>query len=167
MYKLRELCRKDLETINLWRNNEEIINDLGAPFRFINQEVDDKWFDGYMQTRQNNIRCAIVTDNSDLIIGLVSLTEIDYIHRNAKLHIMIGPTGQNKGAGTFGVKAMIEHAFKNYGLHRVELDVLSNNARAQHVYEKCGFIKEGTRKQSVYKNGSYIDMNIYAVVNID
>ena len=40
MYKLRELERKDLKKINSWRNDEEIISLLGAPYRFINQEVD-------------------------------------------------------------------------------------------------------------------------------
>ena len=45
MYKLRELERKDLKKINSWRNDEEIIALLGAPYRFINQEVDEKWYE--------------------------------------------------------------------------------------------------------------------------
>lgn len=165
MYKLRELQRKDIPAINLWRNSEELISSLGAPFRFINQEVDEKWFDGYMQSRSNAVRCAIVTEECDDIIGLVSLMDINYINRSAILHIMIGESGQGKGAGTFAVKAMCEYAFKNYGLHRIELDVLADNKRAQHVYEKCGFVQEGIKKQAVYKNGEYKDMLFYALLN--
>lgn len=44
MYKLRELERKDLTIINSWRNDYELIEQLGAPFRYINLEVDQKWF---------------------------------------------------------------------------------------------------------------------------
>ena len=165
MYKLRELERKDLKAINLWRNDEKIIVMLGAPYRFINQEVDEKWFDNYMQSRNNSIRCAIVSDESDEIIGLVSLMEINYINRSATLHIMIGQKGQGKGAGTFAVKTMCEHAFNNYGLHRIELDVLSDNKIAQHVYEKCGFVQEGIKRQAVFKNGKYIDMFLYSLLN--
>ena len=40
MYRLRELERKDISTINKWRNNEDIISNLGAPFRYINQDID-------------------------------------------------------------------------------------------------------------------------------
>ena len=40
MYKLRELERKDLIIINSWRNDYELIEQLGAPFRYINLEVD-------------------------------------------------------------------------------------------------------------------------------
>ena len=60
---------------------------------------------------------------------------------------------------------MIDHAFLNYGLHRIELDVLADNKRAQHVYEKCGFIKEGIKKQAAFKNGEYRDMYIYSLIN--
>ncbi len=165
MYKLREIERKDIKTINLWRNDENIIASLGAPYRFINQEVDERWFDNYMQNRTNSIRCAIVDDKNNEIIGLISLMEIDYINRSAKLHIMIGTEGQGKGAGTFAIKKIIEHAFNNYGLHRIELDVLSDNKRAMHVYEKCGFIREGVRRQAVYKDSEYKDMFIYSIIN--
>ena len=44
-YFLRELCRDDIEEINAWRNNREIVSNLGAPFRFINKNIDDAWFD--------------------------------------------------------------------------------------------------------------------------
>lgn len=165
MYKLRELERKDLKSINSWHNDEEIIAILGAPYRFINQEVDEKWFESYMQSRSNAVRYAIVEDDCDDIIGLVSLMDINFINRSATLHIMIGNEGQGKGAGTFAVKAMCEHAFKNYGLHRIELDVLAENKRAQHVYEKCGFIQEGVKRQAVFKCGKYIDIKNYSLLN--
>ena len=55
--------------------------------------------------------------------------------------------------------------FKNYGLHRIELEVLFENKRAQYVYEKCGFVKEGVKHQSVFKNGKFCDMLIYSLLN--
>lgn len=165
MYKLRELERKDIAAINLWRNDKEIIETLGAPFRFINKEVDEKWFESYMQSRTNTIRCAIVNEEDDNIMGLVTLADINYINRSATLHLMIGKNFQNKGVGTFAVNAITKHAFLNYGLHRIELSVLESNERAKHVYEKCGFQKEGTKKESIFKNGAYVDLLIYGLIN--
>ncbi|MBR4624946.1 MAG: GNAT family N-acetyltransferase [Alphaproteobacteria bacterium] len=165
MYKLRELERKDIAVINQWRNDEEIIETLGAPFRFINKEVDEKWFESYMQSRTNTIRCAIVTEDCDNILGLVTLADINYINRSATLHLIVGESAQNKGVGTFAVQEICHHAFFNYGLHRIELNVLASNQRAIHVYEKCGFIREGLKKEAVFKNGLYVDMAIYALIN--
>lgn len=76
MYKLRELERKDIKEINKWRNDPELISFLGAPFRYINEEIDMLWFDNYMKNRHIFVRLAIVGDD-DKILGLASLTNID------------------------------------------------------------------------------------------
>jgi UDP-4-amino-4,6-dideoxy-N-acetyl-beta-L-altrosamine N-acetyltransferase len=168
MYKLRELEKKDLETINKWRNDPELISMLGAPFRFINLEVDEKWFAGYMNNRGNTVRCAIVEETNDDILGLVSLVSIDHLNQSAEFHIMIGnKENQGKGMGTFAVNAMLQHAFYNMNLQRVELTVLEDNTRARHLYEKCGFVQEGVKRKAKYKNGKFINMLLYSVLKED
>ena len=63
MFALRELSRNDLKAINLWRSDRDLISFLGAPFRFIDLEVDERWFDSYLSGRGNTIRCAIYDDS--------------------------------------------------------------------------------------------------------
>lgn len=165
MYRLRELERKDLSIINRWRNDPELISMLGSPFRYINFSVDEKWFDGYMSNRNTQVRCAIVKDDSDDILGLVSLISIDYLNQSSVFHIMIGnKDNQRKGIGTFAVDAMLQHAFYNMNLQRVELLVLDDNVPACRLYEKSGFIKEGTKRNAKYKNGRFVDMHIYSIL---
>lgn len=163
MYRLREIERKDLERINEWRNEPELIAFLGAPYRYINIEVDEKWYQGYLESRNNTVRCAVI-DETDEILGLVSLTSVDYLCQSAVFNIIIGSNAQNKGAGSFGVKEMLKHAFYNMNLNRVELAVLETNHRAIHLYEKNGFIKEGTKRQARYKNGQHCDIHIYSIL---
>jgi RimJ/RimL family protein N-acetyltransferase len=43
-------------------------------------------------------------------------------------------------------------------LHRIELWVFEENARARHVYEKVGFIEEGRLRDGMYKAGHYQDL---------
>lgn len=132
MFRLRELERKDLQEINKWRNNPELIELLGAPFRYINLDVDVKWFESYMNNRGNAVRCAITELNKDDILGLVSLVSINYMNQSAEFHIMIGDkANQGRGIGTFAVKEMLNHAFNNMNLQRVELTVLEDNERAK------------------------------------
>lgn len=166
MYLLRELCKEDIKTINQWRNDKELIACLGAPFRYINRDVDEKWYENYMLTRRNTIRCAIVEKNNrEKILGLISLVSIDYMNQSAELHIMIGDKNNHgKGIGTYAVKEMIHHAFNNMNLHRLELTVLEDNEKAKHLYEKCGFILEGRKRKSKYKNGKFKDMLMYSIL---
>jgi RimJ/RimL family protein N-acetyltransferase len=84
---------------------------------------------------------------------------IDYVNRSGQLHIMIGTTeNRGKGAGTFAVREMVRHGFNNLNLRRIELGVLASHAHALAVYEKVGFVREGVKRQAVYKNGTYVDL---------
>lgn len=164
MLKLRELDESDLERINKWRNDPELIISLGAPFRYINNEIDKEWYESYMNNRNTNVRCSIV-DETDMILGLVSLVSIDYISRSAVFNIMIGDKkNQGKGIGTFAVKEILNHAFNNLNLQRVELGVLEDNKMAIHLYEKCGFKFEGRKRRARYKNGKFVDLLMYAIL---
>lgn len=168
MYQLRELQRDDLKIINQWRNDRELIRFLGAPFCYINQDVDEKWYESYLVNRGNTIRCAIIEQGKNQILGLISLTSVDYINQSAELHIMIGgKENRGKGIGTFAVTEMLKHAFYNVNLRRIELGVLETNERARHLFEKCGFVYEGRKKKAIYKNGEFIDLLLYAIVRED
>lgn len=156
MIYLREICREDVSIINLWRNDIEIIQYLTAPFRYINVETDLEWYDNYMKCRGNNVRCAICKKDSNKVIGNVGLINIDYIHRKCEFYIIIGEeNNQSQGIGFLATSKMIEHAFMNLNLHRVELSVLEDNIKAIGLYEKVGFRKEGVLRNAIFKNGIY------------
>ena len=164
MYRLRELERKDLFEINKWRNDKALISNLGAPYRYINLEVDEKWYETYMLNRNNAVRCSIVDEN-DYILGLVSLVSIDYLNQSAEFHLMIGKKeNRGKGIGTFATLEILKHGFYNLNLRRVELTALKDNDMAQKLYEKIGFIKEGVKRSAKYKNGEFVDMIIYSIL---
>lgn len=166
MYRLRELCQDDLVEINKWRNDSELISHLGAPFRFINLDVDHNWYNNYIQSRGSTIRCAIVDEtNKGSMLGLVSLTGIDFLNQTAEFHIMIGEaSSRGKGVGTFATIEMLQHAFNDMNLNRIELSVLECNTSALGLYEKVGFKREGTKRKSIFKKGKFVDIVIMSVL---
>ena len=81
---------------------------------------------------------------------------------------MIGDNeNREKGIGTFAVNEMIKHAFYNLNLRRIELGVLENNLPAIRLSEKTGFVREGVKRESNYKNGQYVSMIIMAILRED
>jgi RimJ/RimL family protein N-acetyltransferase len=162
---LRELKREDLVIVNGWRAQRSVIDGVSAPFRHIGLDVDVEWFEQYLTRRQVDVRCAICVEG-DEPIGLVSLTNIDTVHRHADFHILIGPDSvKGKGVGTAATRAMLQHGFGDLNLHRVSLTVLAGNARAIRVYEKVGFKREGLLRDAVYKNGGYQDLIAMALLS--
>lgn len=56
-----------------------------------------------------------------------------------ELGIAITAAKQDMGFGTEAIPAMVRYGMERLGLRRVFLKVYPENARALHVYEKCGF----------------------------
>lgn len=163
MIKLRELEFEDLKIVNTWRNNKELIDSLGANFRYVNFETEKLWFDSYMKNRNSNVRLAIL--DSDVFVGMINLTNINMLNQSAEYSIQIGNSEkQSKGVGTKSTKLILEHAFNNLNLNKVYLTVLVKNERAIKLYDKCGFRIEGTLREEVYKNGKFQDMYIMSIL---
>ena len=57
----------------------------------------------------------------------------------AELGIALTAAKQDRGYGTEAVFAMVDYGFRELGLKRVYLRTNRDNARAIHVYGKCGF----------------------------
>lgn len=55
-------------------------------------------------------------------------------------------------------------AARAMGLHRVDLDVHADNARAARLYEKVGFQREGVARDAVLIDGHYIDLIKMAII---
>lgn len=158
-YTLREIEKKDMPIINGWRNKKDLIDFLGTPFRYINEDVDNNWYASYLSSRNSCVRLVIEESISDVIVGAVYLTSINWLNRSAEFSIWIGLTEhQSKGVGKFATLKILEHAFKDLGLHRIYLTVLEGNIRARKLYKSVGFSEEGVLRQAVFKNGCYENM---------
>jgi putative acetyltransferase len=64
---------------------------------------------------------------------------------------------QGRGVGSALMVAMTDLADNWLGLHRLELHVYTDNAAAIHLYEKFGFIIEGTARHFALRHGVYVD----------
>ena len=165
MITLREISRDDLPTINKWRRDPVVSDGVGAPRRFIGLDVDLKWYEDYLSRRGSEVRCAVCLAGSDQLVGMVSLTRIDYVHRHAEYNAVIGERGdQNRGVGTAATRAMVRHGFFDLNLHRIYVSILRHNIGSIRMCEKAGFREEGTIREGAYKNGRYHDLVLMGVL---
>lgn len=64
---------------------------------------------------------------------------------------------QNRGVGSGLMATMIDLADNWLGLRRLEMQVWTDNAAAIHLYEKFGFVIEGTGRQYARRAGELVD----------
>jgi [ribosomal protein S5]-alanine N-acetyltransferase len=89
-------------------------------------------------------------------IGTIRLHGIAWEDRKA--HLAIGIFDRrfwSCGFGTEAVRLLLNYAFEQLRLHRIDLRVLNYNTRAIRCYEKCGFTREGLERESALVNGRW------------
>ncbi|MFN8515771.1 MAG: GNAT family N-acetyltransferase [Thermomicrobiales bacterium] len=64
---------------------------------------------------------------------------------------------QGRGIGSAMMAAALELADNWLNLHRIELEVYTDNPAAIRLYEKFGFVIEGTMRHFAFRNGEYVD----------
>lgn len=100
---------------------------------------------------------GIETESGELI-GYTNLKRASEEHHSADFGIAIEREHWDGGYGTDAVRTMLRFGFTQMNLHRVALGVMDDNARAQRVYEKCGFVVEGRERESKFRNGAWHDL---------
>lgn len=97
------------------------------------------------------------------IIGACDLYSIEKNHK-AKIRFWIGTDFQGKGIASRAAKLILEYAFKELKLVRIEARALTENIGSWKTLEKIGFEREGTVRKANKKGDEYIDDYIYSVV---
>lgn len=165
MYTIRKLQNKDISKISSWKNNKELLLNIGTPEKFINQQINEEWFENFFLTSLNVFYFVIVSENDEEIIGLIILSNINYMNKSSVLQTIIEKNIYNKDNIILILKSFCEYIFNKFGVHRIETSILSNNKKLKKLYVECGFIKEGTKKDSIYENGVYANIDSYALLN--
>jgi len=69
---------------------------------------------------------------------------------------------QGKGVGTALMQATVDLADRWLNLTRLELEVYTDNEPAIRLYNKFGFVMEGTLTHFAFRDGEYVDAHVMA-----
>jgi ribosomal-protein-alanine N-acetyltransferase len=100
---------------------------------------------------------------------LIGFTMLSEVLRGDLLSCFVGyyldEEHNGKGFMTEAVRLVVDYAFKELKLHRIEAGVMPRNLGSIKVLEKAGFHKEGIAKKNVRINGKWEDHQVLAIIN--
>jgi len=102
--------------------------------------------------------CILVAEEDGQLVGYCVLSGSDLVRTRHSTRLVLGvlQAHADQGIGTALLK-MIDEFAATAGIHRTELTVRKDNARAIHLYHKMGFEIEGTKRDSLFVDGVYVD----------
>lgn len=103
----------------------------------------------------------------DILAGVVTFDYIDWSNRAALMGFWLGKSFQGRGIMTRTCSALIDLAFHELGLNRVEISCALENRRCRLVPERLGFRQEGTSRQREWLHDRFVDTVSYAMLASD
>jgi ribosomal-protein-serine acetyltransferase len=112
--------------------------------------------------RSDGFQAAIAPEGR--IVGVAGFHSIDWTNRNTSIGYWLAEHAQGKGTMTTIVRALVDHAFTEWTLHRVEIHCAPANHRSRAIPERLGFREEGILRDTELINKQYLDSVVYGVL---
>lgn len=157
---LRAAERSDIPTFVAWMNDWRTSRTLAlvAPISIPSEE---RWFDRMLEDQGKGgylfVTCRLA---DDVAVGNLGLFELDLLNGSAGLGISIGrEEDRGRGYGTDALRALVAFGFGQLRLERIWLDVYAGNPGARRLYERVGFVREGTLRRAAFREGRFLDVD--------
>jgi RimJ/RimL family protein N-acetyltransferase len=96
--------------------------------------------------------------------GYVILMDLFSAHGSVQFRRLV-VLEKGRGIGRAAVRLVKAAAFERFGAHRLWLDVMEHNQRAQALYESEGFVREGTLRECVRVGGRFVSLHVMSILN--
>lgn len=148
---LRKLENKDVEDMLEWMHDETVARNFRFDFMSMTKEKALNFIaDSFNEENQH----FAIIDEGDNYLGTISLKNISATDNNAEYAIVLRRKFWGKGYAQKATTAILDYAFNSLRLHKVYLNVLEENIRANNFYKKFGFTFEEVLKIiSTYREG--------------
>jgi RimJ/RimL family protein N-acetyltransferase len=150
--KLRPIEDEDKPVLVYKNRDLEFLRMVGEDVSTTKQLTDSEFED----LKRNPLYWTITLNEK--CIGASFLHSLDQRDKRAGYAIGIfQPEHWGHGFGEEATRLVLNYVFNELSLHRVSIRVLSYNARAIRCYKKCGFLIEGTQRESALVSGNWYD----------
>ena len=161
---LRGLQQEDMKSYRRWLDNADATFFMESGWKPTSDKDLDALYRVSTESDENAV-FVIVDRETDRAMGTCGLYVIQWVCRRGEFRIFIGDTGFfDKGFGSEAARLVIAYGFEKLNLNTIYLGVNTENARAIKSYENAGFVREGVRRELIYRNGRYYDALMMSIL---
>ena len=131
------------------------------------QQADEVRLHAWYATRigqDDRLDLAVVDNATGAVVGETALNGWDADNESCTFRIALLPGHYGQGLGTEATRLICGYGFEKLGLHRISLEVFTFNPRARRSYEKAGFVAEGTLRETLCWDGTWVDATVMSIL---
>lgn len=100
------------------------------------------------------------------LVGLISYTKIDYSNLKLDIGYWLSNTFQGKGIITQSLQALLDYAFNELYINRVQIKCATENIASKKIPQRLHFTFEGIERQGLLlSSGEFTDFEIYSMLS--
>ncbi|MBQ8209520.1 MAG: GNAT family N-acetyltransferase [Clostridia bacterium] len=163
LVQIRKWEHTDAADLSAALSNKKVQDNLrdGLPYPYTEQDGQD--YISAMLAANENDTFAFAVMADEKVIGSIGAFRQANIHsKTAELGYYIAEEYWGKGIMTEAVKQLCEYVFSHTDIIRIYAEPFACNIGSCRVLEKAGFQCEGTLRSNAVKNGTVLDMKMYA-----
>jgi [ribosomal protein S5]-alanine N-acetyltransferase len=121
--------------------------------------------DALARHEQGSVLPCVILDGTGRVTGRITLNDIVRgPFQSCSLGYWLGAADTGRGLATAAARDIINLAFEELGLHRIQAGTLPHNVRSQRVLERNGFVRFGMAPTYLSIAGTWQDHILYQLV---
>ncbi|MCT4595985.1 MAG: GNAT family N-acetyltransferase [Anaeromicrobium sp.] len=155
LYELIDSCRSYLREWLPWVDGTKSVEDTKGFIEMTKKQfASDSGFQAGIWYKGN-------------IVGVIGFHGMNWSSRSTSIGYWIDKRYQGNGIMTKSCRALVEYAFNELNLNRVEIRCAEKNIKSRAIPERLGFIKEGVIRESEWLYDHFVDHVVYGVLARD
>ena len=165
--QLRKIQGQDIENVHRGLSHPSVIKYYGVSF--LTLEATKEQMDWYkaLEEEKKGLWWAVCSLDGSTFYGAGGLNDWDHENRKAEIGFWLLPDYWGQGYMPEAMPLICDYAFNEMGINRIEGFVESSNQNCKRALGKLDFKLEGTMRSCEYKNGTFIDIDLYSRLKSD
>ena len=149
----------------LWRDNhEEYLRWFSRDYKSKTLESTRHWIRSNLERYSGNRGFALALWFERKLAGVIDLHAINWADKRASIGYWLGASFQGKVLMTKACKTLVDYAFNELGLNRMEVWCAVENRKSRGIRERLGVSEEGVLRQHELLHDRYVDQVVYAML---
>lgn len=110
----------------------------------------------------NGFQLAILFQ--DQLVGVIGYHQVDWTNRSTSIGYWLAEAFQSWGIMTRACRYLVDYAFRELNLNRVEIRCAIGNHKSRAIPERLGFKNEGTVRQAEWLYDHFVDHVVYGML---
>ena len=150
-----------------WFNDEENTKYMKHRYYPNNRAKQLAFYKNEIENNPKKLQVGIFHKEDKVLIGVISLNNIDFLNRNCDTGAIIGVKKYRKiFCYLEAYTLLLKHAFEQLNMNKISDGSISKDV-ADFLIKTVGFKLEGIRRKEQYMNGDYVDLYLIGLLKED